>query len=307
MTHGIDVTCSSLGHVLIATSRRCVAIALILLVSSCVTLTLEPRALLLQDDGSVRVQSLVCGGPSFVEPVASEQTKEGRQLDPASIRLLTWNIHKEGDAGWQTDLRGFVGTNDLVLLQENVLGPELRSIVEDAGMRWVMASSVMYGEKLIDIGVLTAARTAPLASCTQRVVEPLIRIPKSAVISWFRLRGKAETLAVVNVHAINFSLLLGAYKAQLDALADALASHSGPIIFAGDLNTWTDARTEALRETAGKVGLTEIAYPGDKRKVFFGKQLDHVLVRGLETVASTPIAVTSSDHNPVQVTLRVVP
>ena len=41
------------------------------------------------------------------------------------------------------------------------------------------------------------------------------------MITWFRLRGKAETIAVINVHAINFSLLLGAYKAQLDALADA--------------------------------------------------------------------------------------
>jgi len=161
---------SSLTHVLPKVAsmslRRFAPLVLLLLTSSCVTLTLEPRALLLKDDGSVRVQSLVCGGPNLVEPVATEEAKEGRQLDPASIRLLTWNIHKETDAGWQRELREFVDRNDLVLLRENVLGQELRSIVEGAGMRWVMASSFMYGEKLIDIGVLTAARATPLASCT---------------------------------------------------------------------------------------------------------------------------------------------
>jgi hypothetical protein len=63
-------------------------------------------------------------------------------------------------------------------------------------MRWVVASSFLYSS--IDIGVVTGCRKQPLASCTQRAVEPLLRIPKSAVITWFRLAGREDTLAVVD-------------------------------------------------------------------------------------------------------------
>ncbi len=105
--------------------------------------------------------------------------------------------------------------------------------------------------------MLTASRVAPLATCTQRIGEPLIVVPKSAVISWFRVAGQREPLAVVNIHAINFALTLGAYQAQLAALADVLARHRGPVIFAGDFNTWTKARRAALSATATKLGLAE--------------------------------------------------
>jgi endonuclease/exonuclease/phosphatase (EEP) superfamily protein YafD len=152
--------------------------------------------------------------------------------------------------------------------------------------------------------VLTAARVAPLAACTQRVVEPLLRLPKSAVITWFALRDRADTLAVVNVHAINFSLSLGAYSAQFDAIVDALAAHAGPLILAGDLNTWTVERAQVVREAASRLGLTEVPFAADRRSVFFGQQLDHIYVRGLALVASSATEVTSSDHNPVAATLR---
>src|SRR6185503_9010274 len=158
-------------------------------------------------------------------------------LDPDAIRLVTWNIHKQSDRGWQRDLRRFSERNDLVLLQETVLDPALEKIIHAEGLRFVMASSFI--ESGTDIGVLSASRVPAVANCTQRVVEPLLRIPKSAVISWFPLAGRQQTLAVVNVHAINFSLSLGAFRAQFDAIGDALEHHDGPLIVAGDLNTWT--------------------------------------------------------------------
>ena len=115
-----------------------------------------------------------------------------------------------------------------------------------------MASSFLFDDR--DLGVLTASRVIPIASCTQRIVEPILRLPKSAIISWFRLRGSAETLAVVNIHAINFSLWLGAYRKQFAALGKALTEHRGPIIFAGDLNTWTQGRSDAVALGAKRLG-----------------------------------------------------
>jgi endonuclease/exonuclease/phosphatase (EEP) superfamily protein YafD len=274
-----------------------------LVVAGCVSLTTQPRALLESDDGAVRVEMLAC--PRAVALAAhAEPRRPTDALDPRAIHVVSWNMHKQADPGWQRDLRMFGSGNDIVLLQEIVLDNALRELIDDEGLRFVMASSFLVSG--IDFGVLTAARVQPVATCTERVVEPLLRIPKSAVISWFALKDASETVAVANVHAINFSLSLGAYREQLGAIADALAAHEGPIILAGDLNTWTDARAQAVRDVARRLQLTEVPFATGRRRKFFGHELDHIYTRGLALVSSTATIVTSSDHNPVEATLRVV-
>jgi endonuclease/exonuclease/phosphatase (EEP) superfamily protein YafD len=296
------IVISATGSLIKVGRVRALAVAAAaVIVAGCVTVTAEPRAVLQRSDGTVQVQTLACGR-NVAMAASNRDTVSVDGLDPAQLRLVTWNIHKQDDRGWQHDLRGFASDSDVLLLQETVLDDALQQMIADAGMHWVMASSFIYAN--IDTGVLTASRVAPLASCTQRIVEPLLRLPKSAVISWFPLRGETATLAVVNVHAINFSLSLGAYRAQFDAIADALAQHAGPIVFAGDLNTWTTERIAVVDAAARRLGCTEIAFTDDRRRLFFGHQLDHIYTRGLDVVASSAIAVTSSDHNPVMATLR---
>jgi endonuclease/exonuclease/phosphatase (EEP) superfamily protein YafD len=278
------------------------SLAAALAVTGCVSITTKPRALLLRDDGSVQVQTLAC--PRQIERVlAYHATSDHPGLNPRAIHVLSWNIHKQSDPGWQRDLRRLGERTDLVLLQETVLDPPLRDVIDAEGFRWVMASSFLTAGT--DIGVLTASRTQALATCTERAVEPLLRIPKSAVISWFPLAGRQETLAVVNVHAINFSLSLGAYRAQFRAIGDALERHRGPIIVAGDLNTWNDRRLAAVRELAQRLRLSEVRFAADRRSQFLGHELDHIYTRDLATLAATATAVSSSDHNPVTATLRL--
>lgn len=282
--------------------RLALGIVAALVVSGCVSVTAEPRALLTRDDGSIHVQTLACPSAA-ARAVNAPAVPALRGLDPRAIRLVTWNVHKQADPGWQRDLRTLSSGNDIVLLQEIVLDSPLRDLIADEGFRWVMASSFLMSD--IDYGVLTAARVQPVATCTERIAEPLLRIPKSAIISWFALRGRPETLAVVNVHAINFSLSLGAYRAQFRAIGEALAGHEGPVILAGDLNTWSAARAQAVRDVATRLGLTEVRFAADRRSVFFGHELDHIYTRGLALVASSAMLVRSSDHNPVEATLRV--
>jgi len=281
---------------------RCALAALLpLSLGACIGLTALPRAVVIDNERNIAVRTLPCS--SVVSGMPATLADTHAALDPKAIRVVTWNLHKQDDAGWERDLTAFVAGSDLVLLQEATLSAPLRNILDDAGLRWVMASSFIYGD--VDIGVLTATRATPVASCTERAMEPLLRIPKSAVISWFALAGTTTRLAVVNIHAINFSLLLGAYHAQFAAIAQALASHSGPIVFAGDFNTWTDARVESVRETADALGLREIPFEKDQRTIFLGHQLDHMMVRGLDVVEAAAIPVKSSDHNPVRVTLKL--
>ena len=272
-----------------------------MLLSSCIVLTTLPRAIIQEPDGSLVVRSIPCAGSAAATPLRTVSSQH--VLDPASIRVLTWNIHKQGDAGWEGDLARFVASSDLVLLQEVVLTPPLRAILDAEHLRFTMASSFFYEDA--DIGVLSAARVMPLAACTERVVEPWLRIPKSATVSWFALAGTNSTLAVVNVHAINFSLSVAGYRAQFESLVAALRHHDGPILFAGDLNTWTDERLAVVNDAAAALRLVEIPLADDRRSVFLGHQLDHILVRDLEVVGATAVPVESSDHNPVLATLRL--
>ena len=284
--------------------------ALLAHLCGCITLTVEPRAVVSVPGGAVRVMTLKCGAVEGVLQTAADGNA-GDALDRRPLRLLVWNIHKQGDSGWERDLSAFAAASDVVLLQESVLQPPLREILDDSGLRWVMASSFLLDAD--DIGVLSATRVAPIASCTQRVVEPLIRIPKSAVISWLPITntrtdaraGSKETLAIANVHSITFELAPDVYRSQLEALADVLGGHRGPIIFAGDFNTWNDARDQVVAETAARLGLTELNLRVDQRAVFFGRHLDHIFIRGLQIVDVIAVPVTSSDHNPLAATLRI--
>jgi endonuclease/exonuclease/phosphatase (EEP) superfamily protein YafD len=284
--------------------------ALLAHLCGCITLTVEPRAVVSVPGGAMRVMALKCGTVDRVLQTAADNSA-GDTLDRRPLRLLVWNIHKQGDSGWERDLSAFAAASDVVLLQESVLQPPLREILDDSGLRWVMASSFLLDAD--DIGVLSATRVAPIASCTQRVVEPLIRIPKSAVISWLPITdtrtnaraGSRETLAIANVHSITFEFAPDVYRSQLEAVADVLAGHRGPIIFAGDFNTWNDARDGVVAEIAARLGLTEVNLLVDQRAVFFGRHLDHIFIRGLQLIDVGAIPVTSSDHNPLAATLRI--
>ncbi len=265
---------------------------------SCISLTIQSRALILLPDGSAQALMLACP-PAF--PALREDERRPA-LDPAAIRLATWNIHKEGDAEWERDLLSIGRASDIVLLQETTLLESLRNSLQGNQLVWVMASSFTYDGS--DIGVLSASRVGPVATCTERTLEPILRLPKSAVMSWYALEGRRDTLCVVNIHAINFTLSTAIYRAQLNAIARTIASHEGPLIVAGDFNTWSDARTQVMQDLADRLGLVEVVLADDKRKTFFGRHLDHILIRDLTVDHAVAIPVTSSDHNPILVTLR---
>ena len=272
------------------------------ILAGCVALTVDPRALIYGPE-RIEVRSLPCKAAAESARAAVKVTPAMRALDPARIRLVTWNIHKQADTGSDRDLARLAADHDVVLLQEVTLTDEIREILRSTGLRWVMASSFLYYDT--DIGVITASRAIPVANCTLRVVEPLILLPKSSVVSWLPIAGSTRTLAVANLHSINFSLSLETYEEQLAQVVEALASHEGPIVLAGDLNTWSDARLAAVKSAAARLRLTEIPFK-EGRSRFYGRELDHILVRGLEVVSATAFAVKSSDHNPVAAELRVI-
>jgi len=279
-------------------AQRFLLAAFMAVVAGCVAVPERQHALVLQSDGTVVQRTLRCEDPPEKGPV-----REGA-LDPALIRLASWNLHKEADAGWQSDLRRLIEQSDVLLLQEAGVSPELRGVVEREGRAWMLSSAFEYQGS--EYGVLTATRVPPVSACTLRANEPLLGIPKAALVTRYRIAGRDETLAVVNVHAINFTLGTGEYGAQLNAAADVLRDHRGPIIFAGDFNTWNDERLAVVRSIAARLSLSPVTLATDERTRFMGEHIfDWIYARGLEVVAASAWRVTSSDHNPVTASFRV--
>ncbi|WP_457673399.1 endonuclease/exonuclease/phosphatase family protein [Thiolapillus sp.] len=223
-------------------------------------------------------------------------------LSPHVFTLTTWNICKGCRRGWKQDLRQLASRSDLLLLQEARLEPDLESLLKDLHMTWSMAHA--FSLEGSPAGVLTSARITPLAACGQRIFEPYLRLPKTAMISYFSIAGHARSLLVVNIHGVNFAPGTTELVSQFKAIQETIAEHQGPVIIAGDFNTWSRKRMAALKQLAEESGLRAVEFQGQP-SLHFGRRLDHVYYRGLIPLQARAMALQSSDHHPLSVTFKL--
>ena len=149
--------------------------------------------------------------------------------------------------------------------------------------------------------------------------EVFLATPKVALATEYLLPTGARLLAV-NVHCLNFERW-GTLKfhAQLTALQARMAKHTGPILLAGDFNTWNQRRLRLVTELARDLQLREVGEfsselkTGDRQSAVLNwllgidrtLPLDRVYYRGLSPLSATVLPLTSSDHRALQVTFAV--
>ncbi len=225
-------------------------------------------------------------------------------LNPKDISLLNWNIAKGKHKGWQQDFTELCRDVDIALLQEAKLEYDMPGLF-GAECCWSFAPGFTRPDHSTGVMTLSAAQTVNRILHSHR--EPWTRIPKAALISEYRLQDNDLTLMVANVHAINFTAGVRSFRRQLYALLDELLHHHGPIVFAGDFNTWRRKRLSIVDDIIQVLGLEVVHFPFDYRKQAFGMALDHVFVRGLKGEDAHVADVSSSDHNPMIVKLSIVP
>lgn len=235
------------------------------------------------------------------ESVLTEVAHTG--LKPERITLLTWNIFKQSRGNWLADFQRLSQNKDLLILQEAHMNETLGIALSESTYHWLMTTAFYYQDTAT--GVLTAARIPSYLHCALYAKEPFIRVPKSILLSRYALAGSQQRLLVANVHGINFSLGLEAYRAQFKALGEVLQNHKGPLIVAGDFNTWREDRQLILDQLSHKLGLQQVQYKSHHRITIFGNPIDHVYYRGLELVQASSPQVSSSDHNPLLVTFKL--
>lgn len=224
-------------------------------------------------------------------------------VSDTTLSLLSWNIYKAQRPGWENDLRRFADGKDLVLLQEAISDAKFLDTLNGNGIGWEMVQAFQVNGT--GAGVLTGARIAPAGSCSLRTAEPVIRLPKSTLVSRFPLPGSTPPLVVANLHGINFSTGVASYHRQFARLRETLAGHSGPLLVVGDFNSWSKSRERVVADFAAALGLRQADLQGQPTGRFFGHVMDHIFYRGLEVLDARAVAVTSSDHNPIMATFRV--
>ena len=221
--------------------------------------------------------------------------------------LLVWNIHKGKDKNWRKDLERLAGAADLIFLQEVQL-PRMKTVFSKSDTTaWNYAVSYIFKKSNSSTGVAIGSKTQLQETKYLRspFQEPIIGTPKMAVVGKTRLTNTSESLMVANVHT---HLATGAKKAQgqLQAIAEVIAQHEGPVIWAGDFNTWSKHRYRQLEKITKSLGLEAVRFTDDQRTKLFGKTLDHVFVREVHVKSSKTLSqITSSDHVPLLVNLTL--
>jgi endonuclease/exonuclease/phosphatase (EEP) superfamily protein YafD len=232
------------------------------------------------------------------------------------LTLLNWNVAKNNHTdAWAREFLTILATYqpDLIFLQEACLCPTKRHAVGLAEMAWAFAPNLLDAHRNTYSGVLVAAKTAHLtgqAILTQHY-EPLTQTPKISLVVEYPLQNSSQTLLVINIHGINF-VRLAKFQAQLHQLEQAIARHSGPVIFAGDFNTWNRARAEQLQGIVNRLNLIQASFnlnhQQNIKRFLLSPPLDHVFYRGLSEIkqnAKVLEQMTSSDHKPMIVELML--
>ncbi|SFV61792.1 hypothetical protein MNB_SV-6-1024 [hydrothermal vent metagenome] len=222
--------------------------------------------------------------------------------------ILCWNVHKNNIKNplFRPYLKSLVVKRDIdfILFQEaNFKNGQMFGIHD---FSFEAAANLEYGGEFY--GVLTASRVEAIDS--QRYLtkgkEAIWGTHKSLLLSYYPFRNRSKLL-IINIHAINFREEKQ-YNIELDRVLELVQNYRGPMIVAGDFNTWSDSRMSRLMDASKKLSLKMVDFKDrDKIKSFMDNQLDFVFYRGLSLIESDVISHPKlSDHNPLYVKFRKI-
>lgn len=221
-------------------------------------------------------------------------------FDANHIRIAVWNMCKgAGGRLFEHDLRSLLYRSDLLLAQEALLSKRSIRTFGEPGFEAIHAASYTRRDGLRD-GVMTLSRVGSCDAVTRVICkypEPIFKTPKAALIKYFPIEGCGERLLVINVHATLVRLVAAAVE-EMEHLLSHIPAHHGPMILAGDFNTFTPAYLRAVSAVLKAIGLEYVPIPHDPRPK--SQALDQIFCRGLEVKhIEVDTTVRNSDHFPI--------
>ncbi|WP_413287796.1 endonuclease/exonuclease/phosphatase family protein [Bdellovibrio sp. HCB337] len=225
-----------------------------------------------------------------------------KTLPQNNVKALIWNVYKGKDPRWESEFRDIIRGHDLVLLQEAVTDHRMPKIWREhfGKYAWNMAAS-FHLNPTEATGVVIGARAEcfDLKFVRTKSRELFLLTPKIALISQFKIEGREDKLLVVNTHSLNFTTTSLFIKSVEEKIRE-IDAHKGPLIFAGDFNTWNTKRWILLVQMLSELKLYPVEFREDNR--FF--KLDHVFVRGINIHETHVLhGFKGSDHTPLEVVM----
>lgn len=227
---------------------------------------------------------------------------------PSDLKIIVWNTYKGAKPGWQQDFETLTQNADLFIMQEATSHTLMTDIFNKAslGQFWNFATSFInsHSERT---GVATGSIAQPISVqyLRSKHLEPILNTPKMTLFTKYKIKNTNKELLVVNIHAVNFNFLkiTEALRHQLQEANKVIALHNGPVIFAGDFNTWLLARTRTMNRSMKKAKLSHVLFHADPRSVL----LDHVFARGIKLIDAKVLdQYDTSDHYPLYLEISIL-
>ena len=226
-----------------------------------------------------------------------------------NIELLLWNVFKCKKKGWLEDFKSLSSDKDLILLQEAILNsPYDVDFKKSLQHQWMMARSFKNVKTNIETGVKTGSTVAAQQHyfSVSKPSEPVSQTKKMLLATVYPLPTLGQSLLVVNSHLINF-VSFDKFSMHLNQVFHMLENHDGPILLAGDFNTWNGKRLRYFNQLAKSFSLDEVMMDRKPRFNHLFQHLDHIYFRGLEVVnAHVHTNIHSSDHYPISLSLQTL-
>jgi endonuclease/exonuclease/phosphatase (EEP) superfamily protein YafD len=234
------------------------------------------------------------------------------ELKSDSIHVLVWNIKKTQERPWKEEFSAYSRGKDLLLIQEAYDSDRfLDTITSYEGYRWDMGKSFLYTRYANHAtGTMIGSTAEPEEVIVSHTSdhEPITHTPKTLTYAKYGLEGSDKSLLVVSVHAINFREL-APFKRNMEQIKAQVEKHEGPVLVAGDFNTYLKSRTNFLMNLMKSLNLTAVKFlHADERlrAPVTGYFLDHAFVRGLSVkFADVDGNSHGSDHKPLILELAV--
>ena len=274
---------------------------LLLVLQGCIEIP-DPYLVIGQREWSGTVEAVRLCDPDSLEKPPEMTFRDGKTLAVGGFSLVNWNMYKARRAGWEQDFLRLARDADVVLLQEALLTEQVLEVLRRSQLNWSLATAFRY--RGAEAGVLTAGSTTLQGVCMQRFREPVVNTPKTSLLTRFPF-SNGDQLVVVNLHAINFTTDTNRFRESWQELETILQPYKGPLIVAGDFNTWSSDRQAIAVNATRRLGLEPVHFTADKRTRVFDRAIDHVYFRGLQVLEAVVDEVKTSDHNPMRVTFRL--
>lgn len=233
-------------------------------------------------------------------------------LSPHSIKAFIWNIKKTEMQNWKKEFEVYGKDQDLILLQEAYRNKLFNSTTGAfKNYRWDMGISMLYiRDNNTPTGTMIGSKVTPTEVVVKHSpdTEAVVNTPKAMTFAKYPIENSPEELLVISVHGINITNY-ASFKRHMDQATEQIEEHSGPILFAGDFNTRTQARTQYLMKLIEKYGFKTVQFKNGHRRMrwkFTANYLDHGFVRGLSVKAAHVVGESiGSDHKPMFIEMAV--